>query len=117
MEIIFALLASLLILILVMVLSAVSVNARAYKYYSQVYNSLQLANFYRNGDQVYIVKYPDLPDFVYFIDDGSVRLTRYGYVHIFSGFMTYFDPYTYYWLKKYNRFMKHKLEMGLIEKY
>lgn len=115
MELIFSILLSLLIAGVIPSLVVMCVNFPDYKHYTKVYKQIQTASFYRNGHQVYTVKHPQYPDFVWFIHKGSFILEDNCCLH--SGFPFVLDPYAEYWRWKFNRFLKHKLKVGLIQNY
>jgi len=82
-------------------ISTIIVNFPTYKYYKPIFEKLPTMKFEIHSDQVWSVS--DM-DFVYFIDDGTIKLTSGEYIH--SGSLSYFDPYSLYYYIKFNRYMK-----------
>jgi lipopolysaccharide export LptBFGC system permease protein LptF len=97
----FALLLGLLMMVFIFIVSSILTLGHQWEYYTIEYNKLAHYSFRRFEDQVWA---NENNDFVYFFDDGTIRLTT--NVYIYNAFFTYFDPYSFYWLIKFNRYMK-----------
>jgi len=72
-----------------------------YKHYSVVYHKLKYASFTKIDDMICS---NDFDDFIWFTKTDDFKLCDDCYLH--SSFVTYFDPYSYYWLCKYRRWCK-----------
>ena len=79
----------------ILILSSTLVLFRNYPYYKKVYNELNKYEFIINNDLVYTKNY----SFIWFIKDNDFKLTNNIYLN--SSIVTYFNPYSLYWLIKY----------------
>lgn len=97
----------------VMIFSAQLVLFTNYKpsIIKKVYKELPSKNFYLNGNQVYTFKsdQPDDHGFVWFMENNSFKLKDGCYLH--NNIPTYFSPYHFYWLKKYQKWAKMNLKI------
>lgn len=96
----FALLSGLLIMVFTFIVASIITLGHQWKHYRVEYSKLPHYSFRRMGNQVWT---NEESRFVYFLDDGGIRLTN---VYIHNAIFTYFDPYSFYWLIKFNRYMK-----------
>lgn len=105
---------SLLILLLLLALPLASILTlfRGYKYYAKVYKTLENRKFYKNynNSQVYSRKYGEKEDgFVWFIYENDFFPTKLSYL---IAPISYFDPYSLYWLIKYRRWFKKNVNIN-----
>jgi hypothetical protein len=104
------------IIIFAFVLAAVITNCNNYKFYKRVYRTLSSRTFYLNISQVYSCRWDEKQDnFVWFVYSNEFQLNRNCYLH--NAMYTKFDPYSYYWLKKYQRWFKKNVNINNLENY
>lgn len=81
-----------------------------YRYYKPIYDLIKHSNFYKYKDQLWIRDdetgfSESAHDFVWFLDKKQAMFCYSHHIH--NAFYTYFDPYSLYWLLKYQRFFKN----------
>lgn len=62
--------------------------------------------FIVNHNQVY----GNNNDFIYFTGSNGFKLCNYVYLH--NAAFTWCDPYSFYWLRKYQRWFKNNVEIN-----
>lgn len=97
------------IFIFIILLSTL-VSIKDYKYYAEIYKTLENRKFYKNYTQVYSYKFGEEDDgFVWFLNDNSFKLNQSVYIHANS--IVHFDPYSLYWLIKYRKWFKKNVNI------
>jgi hypothetical protein len=89
----------LVIIVIILILCAISTNYNDYKFYKKTYINLKNMKFYKCKDLLVSVD----DTFIMFPDNGF-KLTEGHY--LINNIVTWFDPYSFYWLLKYKRFFK-----------
>lgn len=82
--------------------SIITLSTR-WKYYKSEYEKLASYTFKKVRDQVWA---EENWHFVYFTEVGTIGTQR---MWLHNAFYTYFDPYSLYWLIKFNRYMKRNV--------
>lgn len=101
---------------LILTFSSFLTLCSGYGSYKKVYKSLKQRKFYRNRSQVYSHEFNKKDDgFVWFLDDNHFALEKNIYLH--ASFITFLDPYSFYWLIKYRRWFKENIDLNNIEEY
>lgn len=102
--------------LLIMSLTSIALSFSNYRHYAPVYRSLPNRKFYRNKDQIYSHASDQADDgFVWFGDDGHPCLKEGVYIH--NIITTYFDPYSYYWLRKYQKWFLENINIENLDNY
>lgn len=89
--------------------SAIVTLFTGWKYYKSEYEKLASYTFKKVRDQVWA---EENWHFVYFTEVGTIGTQR---MWLHNAFYTYFDPYSLYWLIKFNRYMKRNVLPNLNE--
>lgn len=90
-------------LMLIGVFSSVLILYPNYKYYKKIYNNLDNMDLEVFDDVVWT---KNNSRFVWFMDSGGFKIAPGYYLH--NSIVTYFDPYSLYWLIKYRRYFKKR---------
>lgn len=88
----------------ILILSSTLVLFVNYPYYKKIYNQLSNYEFIIGEDIVYTKN----RSFIWFIKDNDFKLTN--NVYLYSSFVTYFDPYSLYWLIKYKNWFNKNVK-------
>lgn len=91
------------------IFASVSTNFTKWKYYKKVYDELPNKKFYlwesADGNTITEDDKGHVPGKFYRLRSGSYELQKGVYLH--NNFITYFDPYSLYWLLKFDRYFKY----------
>jgi len=110
------LLISIFLTILIFIGISTSVLMKNFGLYKKVYRTLKNKTFYLDKTQVYSHSFKDTDDgFVWFVEEKSFRLEPNVFLH--NDFITYFSPYSLYWLVKYKKWMKNNIDLKTINKF
>ncbi len=105
-----------LFLLFVFSFSAVLTLCSGYGSYRKVYKTLKNRKFYRNDTQIYSHEWRQKDDgFVWFLDDNHFKLDKSVYIH--ASFVTYLDPYSFYWLIKYRKWFAENINIDTVSPY
>lgn len=87
-----------------------------FKAYKKIYDTLPLRKFYSGIHQVYCHRYyEDGDSFVWNIDSNDFRLDDEHY--LLDSILTYFSPYSLYWLIKYRKWFAENVDINKLEDY
>lgn len=88
-----------------------------YKYYKPTYQLLNNKKFYLNNNQVYSHKFNEKDDnFVWFINSNDFKLNESCYLYN-DILIMFFDPYSFYWLIKYQKWFKDNVNISQLPNY
>ena len=91
-------------------ISSMLVLMYTYKDYRKVYKTLKDRTFYVRKTN-FGIWVEDKQGFIWFVEDNDFCLgNKKRYIHEFS--CTYMDPYTFYWLCKYQRWFKKNIDIN-----
>jgi hypothetical protein len=96
----------------IMAICAIVYNIRYYHRYRKIYKSLKDKTFVRIGNMVFSCDEFGL-EFVWIIDKNSFLLLP--KVPLLNMPLTFFDPYSLYWLVKYQKWCKKNINLNTIE--
>lgn len=115
MEILIGLVLTTITLLIAIVIATITVNITSWGYYRRIYKELDSYTFFVNDTQLYTsdLLYSD-KQFIWFCENNEGKLYQNHY--LINSFSTYLDPYSLYWLKKYQRYFA-KLDPSRIKKY
>lgn len=116
---------ALIILLFTMVLACTATLYPQFKYYREVYKSLPSKTFYKSivDNEVSLLSHKlkgvtlkgELDDAFYYFNDGAFSLRNGVYLH--NMYITYFSPYSLYWLIKYTLWFKKNVDINTLEEY
>lgn len=98
---------TLLIVLLVFTFSSMVVLFPTFKYYKKSYDNLKNKTFFRLDDLVFIDEVGEISadTFIWFKKPNSFLISKGVYLH--NSIVTFSNPYSLYWLLKFQRFMKN----------
>lgn len=106
-------------LILVFSLASVLTLLPNYIFYKKIYNELENTKFYLLGKEIItsnnILNINKPNSIEYFLNEKHIKLRDSVYLH--SGWLTFLDPYSYYWLLKYRKWFKENIKVEELEEW
>lgn len=116
---------TLLVLLFTLVLACTATLYPQFKYYRVVYKSLPSKTFYKSifDNKINLLSHKfkgpalngELDDSFYYFSDGSFSLRDGSHLH--NMYITYFSPYSLYWLIKYTLWFKKNVDVNTLEEY
>lgn len=104
------------ILISILSFASIVMNVNEYRHYKRVYKQLPYRKFYRNFGHVYCHAYNEKDNgFVWFCDENSFCLD--GKVYLHNNLVTFLDPFSFYWLCKYQRWFRKNVIVNQLPNY
>lgn len=94
-----------------MTIGAMAYNIRRYHFYRKIYKSLKDKTFVRIDTIVYSCDEQGF-EFVWFMNQNSFLLLP--KVPLINMPLTFFDPYSLYWLVKYQKWCKKNIDLNTI---
>ena len=103
-------------IIVIFILASTLALAGDFKTYKKVYDTLPMRKFYMGIHQVYCHRYYEYDDgFTWYVDSNDFRLD--GEHYLLNSKLTYFSPYSLYWLIKYRKWFTENVDINKLEDY